>query len=89
MQVRGKAVRPIQAIKLEPLIRKHRPKTAKFSYVYIMNGRNHELPKGSEIRCSGKRAFPAPHVAPVTISIYLYINKCLLILFYIIWRFIL
>ena len=33
------------------LIRKHSPKTDIFGNAYIINGWNHELPKGSEIRC--------------------------------------
>ena len=34
--------------------------------VQIMNGGNHELPKGSAIRCSGKSEDFLPHMAKIT-----------------------
>ena len=58
--IRNKAVRLILENKPESLIRKHSHKTDKFSNVCIIKGWNHELPKGIEIRCSGKKwTFPA------------------------------
>ena len=42
-------------------IRKHSPKTDKLCNVYIMNGWSHEIPKGSEFRCSIKSEHILPH----------------------------
>ena len=74
--IRDKAVRLIQANKPESLIRKLVLKlTNSVIYnVYKMNGWNHELPKGSEIRCSGKSSiydkFIMPYVKEWTMFCY-------------------